>query len=620
MPMRLIPTMNLNLPRRLMLLVLIPILGLIAIGQMSFRTLYGESKAFVEDVNSLRVFHAEVDDFIRFNQTLTRERDAALRRYGDLKDAQRLEQFRAATAACDQAIAAMVQKLERLELSTRRALFVDKVKEIRTFFGAQLPDVRKKTIEGAGRSGDVFQVYVKLAYNALYISDCYRQTIQTPQGLNVFDAIVALEKIQQQEMAVLSLAQHGFERGALEREELANLRRQYFISTENEYYLLKFQPELRGYFKAEMRKTENDLAVYQCLADLAGIQPENTPLNPLSLKGQSLADWTVAHLQNFERIYNHGFSAGETAVNAHAAQRRRRAYVVGVSLLLGMAASVALTLAITRSTRRNLAEVTKSVEVASADVKAASTQLASASQQISQDATQYASAIETISESLDQVSRVADDNKGHAAKAATVAAKARESADSGLGTISELDSAINSARSSGQRINQVIGRINDLSFQTNLLALNAAVEAARAGEAGAGFAVVAEEVRQLAKRCAEAAKETEELIGVSSKDTAVAIEKSNALAARFKEFSRGIVEVNETVTLISTNFMQQASSIAEINQSVGRQREIAQSMVAASEETASTALSMEGQVDSLNRSVDRMDQLLGEKTTAQARG
>jgi methyl-accepting chemotaxis protein len=255
--------------------------------------------------------------------------------------------------------------------------------------------------------------------------------------------------------------------------------------------------------------------------------------------------------------------------------------------------------------------VSQNLSNASEDVLSASGQLSDASERIAQDTSNYASAVDLIGSSVADVSKVADTNKTHAAQAALTTHEARSSVDSGLSTIAELDVAMNSARESGQKINQIISRINDISFQTNLLALNAAVEAARAGEAGAGFAVVADEVRQLAKRCAEAARETAELIQNSTLSTATAIAKSDELATRFKKVSQGIHAIDKIVTKINENSIEQAGSISRINTSVSKQQDIAQNMASTAEETASTALSMQNQVEALEASVAQLNSLLG---------
>jgi methyl-accepting chemotaxis protein len=453
---------------------------------------------------------------------------------------------------------------------------------------------------------------MKLAYSALFVSECYRQTIATPPGLNVFDAVLAMQKIQQQEMLATSLVRHGLEHGGLQKDELAVLRRQFFVSTENEYYMLKFQPELRAYFKAETRKTEDDAAFYQYLGDVAGTQVDRAPLPAFTPKAQPLDAMIARHFGAYDDVYAFAFSLAEKNLAAAAAVRRRHALLTGAGLLAGIVLSLGLNLAITRGTRRALVGVSQRIAKASEDVEGASTQLTAAGDRIAQDAEGYAAAIAQIGTSLDQVSSVADTNKNHAAQATKTTARTRDAVDAGLGTIKELDAAMNSARNSAQKINQIIARINDISFQTNLLALNAAVEAARAGAAGAGFAVVADEVRRLAGRCAEAARETAELIGGSSQDTTIAIARSDELAARFRDVSLGIHEVNEIVTLLSTNFAQQAASIAEIGQSVAHQREIAGGMVDDARATAATASSMQTQVESLRASVGEMDHLLGQ--------
>ncbi len=602
---------SLSIPRRLLLLTIIPIVGLVALASLSFRTLYLEHKALLSDAEAIAAYHREIDAFTAGTDQFTAERATSERVFAQ-RNEQTLAAYRATFAATDRAVADLYARLDALLASPQAKLFADKNQSIRSFIDAQLADARTATLEAKKKSGDVFYIYMKIAYSSLGISESMRPIMQTPQGFNLFDAIFAMQKIHIQESVAHNLALQGLQSGGLPREELALLRRQYFISTENEYYLLKFQPELRAYFKSTTRKTDDDTAFYSYLSDLSGVQPERTPFPEFKPKGRPLPEFIATHFAAYTEAYRYAFNfAAKTLADAEH-ERRRHALLIGAALLAGIAFSLAVNLAITRSTRRSLASVANNLDTDADEVKSASSQLTAAGDRMSADAARYAEAIDQIGTSLGHVATSADTNKGHAAKAAATTQGASNSVDAGLSTISQLDAAMTSARGSGQKINQVIARINDLSFQTNLLALNAAVEAARAGEAGAGFAVVADEVRRLAGRCAEAARETAELIGESTKDTGTAIAKSDDLAKRFKDVSRTIHEVHEIVAAMSTNFSQQAASIGDLNRSVADQRTIAQNMVNAAGEAAVTARSMEAQVDSLEASVARMDTLLGQ--------
>ncbi|HVS54230.1 MAG TPA: methyl-accepting chemotaxis protein [Opitutaceae bacterium] len=613
--MRRLVRIKLSIPRRLLLLTIIPVLGLVAAGAMSFRTLYSEYRSFTRDAQQLAVFRTEVDEFVAFSRQLADERNAALQFMVQHENPGRLAAYRAAIAATDRGVAALSAKLDRLAASPQAAVFAEKAQSVRNAFATQLPDARASALELRRTTGDVFQLYMKLAYSALFVSECYRQTLETPPALNVFDGILALQKIQQQFMVVGDLLLHGLRQGGLQKDELVLLRRQFIVSGESEYYLLKFQPDLRGFYKDETRKSDDEVAFYAYLGDISGSLPERTPLPPPKLKTTSPDALLARHFAAYERVYDFGFSHGEENLLAIAQQRRRHALIVGGALVAMIALSLGLNLAITRGTRRDLVRVAQNIEHASADVKSASAELAAAGDRMSQDAGQYAAGIDEIGGNVARVHGVAESNKNHAANADAVTTRARGAVDAGLETIRELDAAMNSARTSGQKINQVIARINDISFQTNLLALNAAVEAARAGEAGAGFAVVANEVRLLAKHCADAARESAQLIGDSTQDTATAIGKSGELASRFKSVSTGIHEVGEIVSLIRTNVSQQADSISEINRAVSQQRSIAQSMAHAAQHTAATAFSMEAQVSSLETSVDQLEGLLGDART-----
>ncbi len=606
--------LKLSIPQRLLLLTIIPVVGLIVAGGISLRMVYSEYKAVTHDAAALADFHQEVNEFIAFSNELARERTAALDYLTHRNDPQKLAAYRGTFEATDRGVARLLAKVDRLSASAQGSLFKEKGDAVRTAFASQLPDARTGALEGKRTTGDVFQLYMKLTYSALFVSECYRGTMASPAGLNVFDAVLALQKIQQQEIVATDLMKHGLRNAGLQKDELSLMRRQFIVSTENEYYLLKFQPNLRAFFKAQMRTSDDDTAFYTYLGDLAGTLRDRTPLPEFKPKLGTLDELLARHFATYDHVYDFGFSDGMKQLGLIAAERRHHGLMITGGLLAVIALSLGMNLGITRSTRRHLTSVASQIENASDDVKSASHQLATAGHQMSEDASGFAAGIDQISSNVAEVSSVADGNKAHAARASAATSHAKETVDTGLATIAELDVVMNSARASAQKINQVIARINDISFQTNLLALNAAVEAARAGSAGAGFAVVADEVRQLARRCAEAARESAQLIGDSAKDTATAVGKSDELATRFKGVSASIHEVNAIVTEISASFIQQADSIGQINQAVANQRAIAQNVAAAAEEIASTAVSMDAQVSSLEASVHHLDRLLGDRS------
>ena len=218
---------------------------------------------------------------------------------------------------------------------------------------------------------------------------------------------------------------------------------------------------------------------------------------------------------------------------------------------------------------------------------------------LSQGATEQASSIEELTASIEQVSTQTKINAENASKANGMAEQAKNYAVTGNEQMKEMLKAMDEINESSNNINKIIKVIDDIAFQTNILALNAAVEAARAGQHGKGFAVVAEEVRTLAGRSANAAKETtaliEDSIKKSGEGTRIAKETAEALAKIFNEVNA----VSGLVGDINNASNEQAAAIAQINQGIMQVSQVVQENSATSEESAAASEELSGQAEIL---------------------
>jgi methyl-accepting chemotaxis protein len=162
-----------------------------------------------------------------------------------------------------------------------------------------------------------------------------------------------------------------------------------------------------------------------------------------------------------------------------------------------------------------------------------------------------------------------------------------------------LSSAVESIKGAADETAKIIKTIDEIAFQTNLLALNAAVEAARAGDAGRGFAVVAEEVRSLAMRSAEAAKNTTQVIERSLKKAEEGVIINKEASVAFEAIGKQVKKVVEVISEIAESSQQQHDSVARINKGVDTVSRETQQSAAATEETASAAEQLAAQAENM---------------------
>lgn len=224
-----------------------------------------------------------------------------------------------------------------------------------------------------------------------------------------------------------------------------------------------------------------------------------------------------------------------------------------------------------------------------------SNQIADSSNQLAQGASEQASAIEETSASLEEMSSMIHSSARNADHAKALASESQSSASMGMASMKEMTEAMSAIERSSNEVVKIVKSIDEIAFQTNILALNAAVEAARAGEAGAGFAVVAEEVRSLAQRSAAAANESETKIEASIKSSR---QGAMCLAGVGESFSRIGSKIQQTHNLVSEIALatkEQAQGIEQVTIAIQEMSKVAQSSAINTEQIASAAEEMRQQ-------------------------
>lgn len=246
-----------------------------------------------------------------------------------------------------------------------------------------------------------------------------------------------------------------------------------------------------------------------------------------------------------------------------------------------------------------LSAALRDVSEASTHVSVGAQQIAAGSDALAVGASEQAASLEEISASLQESRGITQRNAEDAKTASRLAADTRRAADAGISSMTRLSEAMSRIQEASTSTAKIVRTIDEIAFQTNLLALNAAVEAARAGDAGRGFAVVAEEVRALALRSAEAAKQTSELIerSVVASDAGSAITAD--VADGLSQVAKQVSSVDEVIRQITAASADQAEGARQIANALEEMNRVTQQSAANSEESAGAAQEMASQAERL---------------------
>ena len=281
----------------------------------------------------------------------------------------------------------------------------------------------------------------------------------------------------------------------------------------------------------------------------------------------------------------------------------RSLWTVLVVCLISIFTGGAISWRMVRSVQAQLRDAVQVLGEASEQVASAATHVSQSSQETASGSSKQAAKIEETSAASAQIHSMARQTKESSHVATEIVKASQLGFERANVALEHMVGAMNGIEESSRKISKIIKVIDGIAFQTNILALNAAVEAARAGEAGSGFSVVAEEVRSLAQRSAQAAEDTVALIDESIQRSDGGKAKVNELAIAIRGITEESARVKTLVEEINVGSVEQAHGIEQINQAMTQMESFTQLNAASSEEGAAAAEQLQAQAATLREIV-----------------
>jgi methyl-accepting chemotaxis protein len=266
-------------------------------------------------------------------------------------------------------------------------------------------------------------------------------------------------------------------------------------------------------------------------------------------------------------------------------------------------------------------DVMQSIVGSAQAVRSATSEITSASDDLSRRTEQQAASLEETAAALDEITQTVRRASESAQAAQTLVGTTQDDAETSSHVVRETVDAMGSIEASSKQISNIIGVIDEIAFQTNLLALNAGVEAARAGDAGRGFAVVATEVRALAQRSADAAKEIKALISASGQQVETGVRLVDETGQTLTRISERVAQLNQLVRSIASSAKEQATALSEVNVAVNQMDQVTQQNAAMVEEATAASHGLAGEAEGLTQLVAqfRIERVTGGASSAGSR-